>query len=86
MINSLTFRERQVLRSICRGDRLIDFAARKDLSLQTVKNHAQNLRNKLGIHKNTELINYAIRVGFYKVPITQATSTLVLDSKFSTMS
>lgn len=60
---SLTEREREVLRLIACGmsNRLI--AESLGISAKTVDNHRTNLMNKLRMHSTAELVRYAVKVG-----------------------
>jgi len=60
---ALSPREREVL--ICIGEGLAnkEIADQLRLSVRTVEKHRQRLMNKLGIHKATELVKFAITQG-----------------------
>ena len=60
---SLTTREREILVHIAQGKTNSQIAATLFLSVNTVEWHRTNLMNKLGIHKATELVRYAIDNG-----------------------
>lgn len=62
----LTGREREILLLIAEGLTGKDIAARLSLTLSTVRVHRRNLMAKLGLHKETELVRYAIREGLLK--------------------
>jgi len=49
-IEELTTRERDVLARVARGASNIEIAAELALSLNTVKRHTANIREKLGVH------------------------------------
>ncbi|OZI72056.1 response regulator [Bordetella genomosp. 12] len=56
----LTQREREILRHIGLGLANKQIAQALDLSVRTVETHRQNLKRKLGIEGQAELIKYAI--------------------------
>ena len=64
---SLSDRERQVLRLVAEGRTNREIAQLLVLSVKTVMGHRANLMEKLGIHNRTELIKYAIRHGLVEV-------------------
>ncbi len=59
----LTPREKEVLILIAQGLSSQEIAARLFLSAKTVSVHRSNIMRKLGLHKNTELVRYALRQG-----------------------
>ncbi len=61
--DSLTQRERQVLRMAAQGLNNPEIAARLLLSVRTVEMHRGNLLKKLDLHNQTELVRYALRRG-----------------------
>ena len=63
----LSPRERQVLSMIVEGLASKEIADRFALSVRTVEKHRQRIMKKLGIHKATELVKYAITRGFVNV-------------------
>jgi DNA-binding NarL/FixJ family response regulator len=60
---SLTAREREVLRLIAEGDSNQVIADRLGLSRKTVDSHRANAMRKLDLHDVTEVVKYAIRTG-----------------------
>jgi len=64
---SLTERERQVLKLIAEGQTSKEIARALDLSVKTVITHRTNLMQKLGLHNRTELVKYAVRLGLIQV-------------------
>lgn len=62
----LTSKERQVVRLISRGLGNKEIAEALDISPQTVHVHRRNISAKLDIHKQTDLVRYAIREGLAK--------------------
>jgi len=60
---SLTGREREILRHIAEGRSNKELAEILTLSIKTVENHRYSLMNKLNAHDRGELVRYAIRVG-----------------------
>jgi DNA-binding NarL/FixJ family response regulator len=59
----LTPRETEVLKLVAQGFSTQDIAERLCLTVKTVSVHRTNLMHKLGLHKNTELVRYALRHG-----------------------
>jgi DNA-binding NarL/FixJ family response regulator len=60
---TLTPREIEVLRLICRGRSNREIARALDLSANTVAVHRANIMHALGVHKTAELVVYAISHG-----------------------
>ncbi len=60
---SLTVREREVLRLIADGNSNQDIAEQLGLSRKTVDSHRANAMRKLDLHDVTEVVKYAIRTG-----------------------
>ena len=70
---SLTERERQVLKLIAEGQTNQEIADYLCLSIKTVMAHRSNILEKLGVHNLTELVKYAIRMGLIQLqPETNA--------------
>lgn len=62
---SLTLREQEVLRHIASGQSNKQIARDLDLSVRTVETHRLNIKRKLGIEGQAELIRFAVqRAGF----------------------
>lgn len=59
-VSMLTQREREILRHIGAGLANKQIAQELDLSVRTVETHRQNLKRKLGIEGQAELIKFAI--------------------------
>jgi DNA-binding NarL/FixJ family response regulator len=57
----LTTREQQVLRHIAQGASNKQIARELDLSVRTVETHRLNIKRKLGIEGQAELIRYAVQ-------------------------
>lgn len=66
LYDSLSDREKQVLKLIAEGYTMQQTADVLYLSIKTVMTHRTNLMEKLGIHNRTELIKYAIRKGLVR--------------------
>jgi two-component system nitrate/nitrite response regulator NarL len=56
--NELSDRERQVLKLSSRNLPLKEIAARLKISIQTVDSHRRNIRKKLGLRSNAELVHH----------------------------
>lgn len=59
--HQLTVREQQVLRHIARGQSNKQIARALDLSVRTVETHRLNIKRKLGIEGQAELIRFAVQ-------------------------
>ncbi|OGR77395.1 MAG: hypothetical protein A2X32_04290 [Elusimicrobia bacterium GWC2_64_44] len=64
--SDLTGKEKEVVRLIARGLGNREIAAKLSISPQTVHVHRRNISSKLDIHKQTDLVRYAIREGLAK--------------------
>ncbi len=64
--DGLTNREREILQLIGEGLTSKEIAQRLNLFLNTVQVHRRNLMSKLAIHKQADLIRYAIKEGIAK--------------------
>ena len=60
---SLTPREREVLKLVAEGHTNREIADYLGISVKTVENHRANLMRKLDLHDRTELARYAIKIG-----------------------
>lgn len=65
--DTLSDREKQVLRLVAQGRTNKEIADLLSLSVKTVMGHRANLMEKLDIHNRTELVKYAIRHGLVEV-------------------
>jgi len=59
--NTLTKREREILKLLAEGNSVKDIAAAFELSVKTVEAHKFNLMRKLDIHNKAQLVQYAIQ-------------------------
>jgi len=66
-VPALTARERRVLQLIAEGRTTKEIAADLGRAIETVRAHRKNLMAKLGIHKQTDLVRYAVREGVLKL-------------------
>lgn len=60
---TLTERERQVLKLVAEGRSNKDIAAMLGLSIKTAMSHREHVMQKLGLHNRTDLIRFALRHG-----------------------
>jgi DNA-binding NarL/FixJ family response regulator len=60
-LDTLTARERDVLRRTGQGRTTREIAQALDMSEKTVDSHRRNIREKLGLHSSGELLRYAFR-------------------------
>ncbi len=67
--DSLTAREREVLKLIAEGYTSKEIANLLIISLKTVMGHRSKIMEKLDLHNRTELIKYALRKGLVNVDI-----------------
>lgn len=63
----LTRQERKVLQLIAEGKTAKEIASELELAVNTVHAHRKNLMAKIGIHKGTDLVRFAIREGIAKL-------------------
>jgi DNA-binding NarL/FixJ family response regulator len=61
---SLTEREREVLRQIAWGYSNKEIAERLDISIKTVEAHKANALKKLGMHSRIDIVRYAVLQGW----------------------
>jgi DNA-binding NarL/FixJ family response regulator len=66
-VPALTVRERRVLQLIAEGRTAKEIAVDLDRAIDTVRTHRKNLMAKLGIHKQTDLVRYAVKEGISKL-------------------
>lgn len=59
--NQLTVREQEVLQQLAKGESNKQIAKALDLSVRTVETHRLNIKRKLGIEGQAELIKYAVQ-------------------------
>jgi DNA-binding NarL/FixJ family response regulator len=64
---SLTSRETEVLRRLADGLTTEQIAADLYVSVNTVRNHVNNIIRKLNVHSRLEAVSYAIRNGLIRV-------------------
>lgn len=57
----LTDRQTEILRRIAGGDATREVAGELNISVNTVRNHIQNILRKLSVHSKTEAVSVAIR-------------------------
>ncbi|HMB52057.1 MAG TPA: response regulator transcription factor, partial [Thermoanaerobaculia bacterium] len=57
----LTERQTEILRRIAGGDATREVADELNISVNTVRNHIQNILRKLSVHSKTEAVSVAIR-------------------------
>jgi DNA-binding NarL/FixJ family response regulator len=63
----LSAREQEILKLIAEGHSSREIAELLDLAVKTVHNHRTRLMTKLDIHRNADLVRYAIRLGMVEV-------------------
>ncbi len=66
-VKRISERERQVLFLIVEGAANKEAADTLQISVRTVEKHRQRMMKKLGVHKATELVRYAITMGIVNV-------------------
>lgn len=64
---ALTAQERKILQLVAEGATYKEVAAKLDLSSNTVHTHRKNLMAKLDIHRQADLVRYAIKQGIAKL-------------------
>ena len=63
---SLTDREKQVLKLVAEGQSNKDVAQALGITVKTAMSHREHLMEKLGMHSRTELIRFALRQGIIR--------------------
>lgn len=66
--DTLTGREKEVLKLLAEGNSVKEIATSLDLSLKTVETHKFNLMRKLDIHNKAQLVQYAIQKKIIRIP------------------
>jgi len=66
--DTLTAREREVLKLLAEGNSVKEIASILNLSVKTVEAHKFNLMRKLDIHNKAQLVQYAIQKKIIKLP------------------
>jgi DNA-binding NarL/FixJ family response regulator len=64
---TLTDREKQVLKLVAEGSSNKEIAETLDISVKTAMAHREHLMEKLDVHSRTELIKFALRRGVIRV-------------------
>jgi DNA-binding NarL/FixJ family response regulator len=64
---SLTDREKQVLKLVAEGKSNKEVADDLGISVKTAMSHREHVMEKLGLHNRTELVRFAIRQGVIRV-------------------
>ena len=62
--SSLSSREREILKLICKGRTNKQIAEELFLSVRTVERHRSSIMHKAGLENRAELVAYAVRQGF----------------------
>jgi len=65
--NSLTGREREILKLLAEGYSNQEIAEMLVITPKTVEGHKTNLMSKLGIHNRIDLVKYALRKGIISI-------------------
>jgi len=68
-VATLTPREREILKLLAESSSVKEIAVMLALSVKTVEAHKFNLMRKLDIHNKAQLVTYAIRKKFIKIPV-----------------
>jgi DNA-binding NarL/FixJ family response regulator len=66
--DSLTKREREVIKLLAEGKSVKEIATGFDLSVKTIEAHKFNLMRKLDIHNKAQLVQYAIQKKIIRLP------------------
>lgn len=61
----LTQREQQIVKLVVKGKTQKEIASLLDLSVNTIRSHLVSVKNKLQVHKNTEVVRMAIENKLY---------------------
>ena len=73
-VSSLTAREREVVELLTEGLNTKAVAARLGVSVKTAETHRSNLMRKLGLHRLSELVLYAVRNNIIVEPTPSSSS------------
>jgi DNA-binding NarL/FixJ family response regulator len=65
--DSLTDREKQVIKLVAEGRSNKDVAELLGISVKTAMSHREHIMQKLGLHGRTELIRFALKQGIIRV-------------------
>jgi len=65
--DSLTDREKQVLKLVAEGRSNKEVAELLDISVKTAMSHRERIMEKLDLHSRTDLIRFALRLGVIRV-------------------
>ena len=66
-LETLTVREREVLRLVAEGQTSAEVAGLLSISVRTVEIHPAHMMRKLGLHAQTDLVRYALKHGFLRL-------------------
>jgi len=77
---SLTQRERQVLKLIAEGQRNKSIATIMNISVKTVEKYRTNLMQKLNMHSTALVVAYAVGHGLVQVPTVRSNDALSASS------
>ena len=69
---TLTRREREILKFIAEGNSVKEVASALNLSVKTIEAHKFNLMRKLDLHNKAQVVQYAIRKKVIRLPETAA--------------
>ena len=61
--DSLTPREREVMRLVCEGMYTKEIADMLSISIKTVEHHRASVLRKIGLQNTVELVRYAVKIG-----------------------
>lgn len=70
--DSLTEREREILKLVAEGYTCREIAKPLFISVKTVETHKANIMEKLNLHRRAELVHYAIRNGLLQMDLSDA--------------
>ncbi|MBE0429807.1 MAG: response regulator transcription factor [Thermoleophilia bacterium] len=71
-IDSLTEREREILKLVAEGYTCREIAESLYISVKTVETHKSHVMDKLGLRKRADLVHYAINKGILQVDLVEA--------------
>jgi DNA-binding NarL/FixJ family response regulator len=66
-VEALTPQERKVLQMIAEGRTVREIAGELGRTLNTIQTHRKNLMSKLDLHKQTDLLRFAVKEGIAKL-------------------
>ena len=83
VLSDLTNREREILQLLAGGKSTREVSLILEISVKTAETHRANVMRKLGLHSVSELVLYAIRNNFVRVPGEEIAGVVTASSQIS---